>query len=264
MIQCVGSRNDERPYCSRVCCTNAIKNAISIKEETPDTDVVILFRDVMTYGFLEKYYLQARKAGRPVHAVRQGVAACRGAERRFPVHDLLRSVAYGRDLTFDTDLVALERATIATGQRGAEQPPQDTENARRFFLEAHMKLRPVDFASDGIYLCGPAHSPKNIKETITQAEAVGRQGVHDTIQGKDAVGGVVADVQGEKCAACLTCVRACPYSVPVINDKGEAEIDISKCKGCGSCAAECPAKAIDLMHYSDVQIEEKVRALCAK
>ena len=130
-----------------------------------------------------------------------------------------------------------------------------------FFLEAHMKLRPVDFASDGIYLCGLAHSPKNIRETITQAEAAVAKACTVLSKEKILVGGVVAEVQGDKCAACLTCVRACPYSVPVINAKGEAEIDISKCKGCGTCAAECPAKAIELMHYRDVQIIEKSGAL---
>ncbi len=132
-----------------------------------------------------------------------------------------------------------------------------------FFLEAHMKLRPVDFASDGIFLCGTAHAPKTIKETIAQAEGSVARALTILSKDKVAAGGVVAHVYGEKCAACLTCVRTCPYSVPVINEKGEAEIDISKCKGCGSCAAECPAKAIDLMHYRDEQLEGKVRALCA-
>jgi heterodisulfide reductase subunit A-like polyferredoxin len=131
-----------------------------------------------------------------------------------------------------------------------------------FFFEAHMKLRPVDFASDGMFLCGLAHSPKNIQESMTQAEGAVARAI--TILSKDAiaVGGVVAHVEAEKCAACLTCVRTCPYGVPVINANGDAEIDISKCKGCGSCVAECPAKAIDLMHYKDVQLIEKAKALC--
>jgi heterodisulfide reductase subunit A-like polyferredoxin len=126
-----------------------------------------------------------------------------------------------------------------------------------------MKLRPVDFASDGIFLCGLAHSPKNIQECIAQAEAAAARAITILSKEKMAVGGVVAHVEGEKCAACLTCVRACPYAAPFINENGEAEIDISKCKGCGSCVAECPAKAIDLMHYRDAQITEKIKALCA-
>ena len=133
-----------------------------------------------------------------------------------------------------------------------------------FFLEAHMKLRPVDFASDGIYLCGLAHSPKNIRETHNPGRGGGCKGVHDTLQREDAGWRRCGRCPGEKCAACLTCVRVCPYHVPVINEKGEAEIDMSKCKGCGTCAAECPAKAIDLMHYRDVQIVEKAGALVAQ
>ena len=118
-------------------------------------------------------------------------------------------------------------------------------------------MRPVDFATDGLYLCGMAHYPKSINETIAQAEAASARAATILSQEVLQVGGVVAVVEGERCAACLTCVRVCPYSVPVINAKGEAEIDVSKCKGCGSCAAECPARAIELMHFREDQLEEK-------
>jgi heterodisulfide reductase subunit A-like polyferredoxin len=260
MIQCVGSRNEERPYCSRICCSNAIKHALELKEAKPDLDVVILFRDVMTYGFLEKYYLKARKAG---------VRFARYEKERPPVvtqsNGRLTITCYDpsimEELRFDTDLIALSTATIARDNEELGNLLKVPRTQEGFFLEAHMKLRPVDFASDGIYLCGLAHSPKNIRETITQAEAAVAKAC--TVLSKDRilVGGVVAEVEADKCAACLTCVRACPYSVPVINAKGEAEIDISKCKGCGTCAAECPAKAIDLMHYRDIQIIEKTAAM---
>jgi heterodisulfide reductase subunit A-like polyferredoxin len=125
-----------------------------------------------------------------------------------------------------------------------------------------MKLRPIDFASDGMFLAGLCHSPKNMRESIAQAEGAVARAMTILSKEKIAAGGIVAHVEGDKCAACLTCVRTCPYSVPVINEKGEAEIDVSKCKGCGSCVAECPAKAIDLMHYKDVQLIEKTKALC--
>jgi heterodisulfide reductase subunit A-like polyferredoxin len=168
------------------------------------------------------------------------------------------------EVTFTTDLLALSSATIARENKELAtllKVPRTTEG---FFLEAHMKLRPVDFASDGMFLAGLCHSPKNIRESIAQAEAAVARSI--TILSKDqiAAGGIIAHVESEKCAACLTCVRVCPYSVPVINEKGEAEIDISKCKGCGSCAAECPAKAIDLMHYRDVQIMAKAKALLSE
>jgi heterodisulfide reductase subunit A-like polyferredoxin len=130
-----------------------------------------------------------------------------------------------------------------------------------FFLEAHVKLRPVDFATDGLYLCGMAHYPKSINETISQAEAASARAATILSQEALQVGGVVAVVEGERCAACLTCVRVCPYEVPVINVKGEAEIDLAKCKGCGSCAAECPARAIELMHFRDPQLWAKCQAL---
>jgi heterodisulfide reductase subunit A-like polyferredoxin len=130
-----------------------------------------------------------------------------------------------------------------------------------FFLEAHVKLRPVDFPTDGIYLCGTAHYPKFIDETLAQARAAVARA--STILSRETmdVGGVVAAVDGEKCAACLTCVRVCPYEVPVINVKGEAEIEVARCQGCGACAAECPAKAIQLGHYRDDQIVAKCEAL---
>jgi heterodisulfide reductase subunit A-like polyferredoxin len=124
-----------------------------------------------------------------------------------------------------------------------------------------MKLRPVDFATDGLYLAGSAHGPKLISESISQASAAVSRACTILSKEKILVGGVVAMVEGERCAACLTCVRVCPYSVPVINAKGEAEIDLVKCKGCGSCAAECPARAIELMHFRDGQLWAKSQAL---
>ena len=260
MIQCVGSRNDERPYCSRVCCSNAIKNALALKKASPDLDVVILFRDVMTYGFLEKHYLAARRAGvRFVRYEKERPPVLAGSNGKLTLTCYDPSVM--EEVTFDTDQLVLSAATIATENEALANLLKVPRTQEGFFLEAHMKLRPVDFASDGIYLCGLAHSPKNMRETITQAEAAVAKACTLLSKEQILVGGVVAEVQGDKCAACLTCVRACPYGVPVINAKGEAEIDISKCKGCGTCVAECPAKAIDLMHYRDIQIIEKSGAL---
>jgi len=263
MIQCVGSRNEERPYCSRICCTSAVKNAIAIKEESPETDVVILFRDMMTYGFLEKYYLKAR---------RLGVRFVRFDKSRPPVMEVKDGAMVLRcydpsvmeEVEFRTDFLALSSAVIPRDNKELATLLKLPRTNEGFFLEAHMKLRPVDFASDGMFVAGLCHSPKNLKESISQAEGAVARAMTILSKEKVAAGGVVAHVEGEQCAACLTCVRVCPYSVPVINEKGEAEIDISKCKGCGSCAAECPAKAIDLMHYKDVQIIEKEQALCAE
>ena len=261
MIQCVGSRDEERPYCSRVCCSVAVKNAIEIKKKDPKTDVVILYRDIRTYGFLEKYYLKARNLGvRFIRFEPENPPLVENRNGTLSVSCYEPSV--GENIEFTTDLVVLSSAIVAGDNKDFATLLKLPRTNEGFFFEAHMKLRPVDFASDGMFLCGLAHSPKNIQESITQAEGAVARAI--TILAKDtiAVGGVVAHVDAEKCAACLTCVRTCPYGVPVINADGDAEIDISKCKGCGSCVAECPAKAIDLMHYRDVQLIEKTKALC--
>ncbi len=130
-----------------------------------------------------------------------------------------------------------------------------------FFLEAHMKLRPVDFASDGLFLCGACHSPKFIDESIAQAQAAAAKAVAILSRKLMQVSGIVSVVDPDKCAACLTCIRTCPYNVPQINADGVAEIETAICHGCGICAAECPAKAIQLMHYKDAQIISKTEAL---
>ncbi|OPY68593.1 MAG: Glutamate synthase (NADPH) small chain [Syntrophorhabdaceae bacterium PtaU1.Bin034] len=263
MVQCVGSREEERPYCSRICCSVAVKNAITLKTNDPACDVVVLYRDIRTYGFLEQYYSRARNLG---------VRFIRFEPQKAPVLDRangsLRMSCFdqsvGETVELDTDIVVLSAAVVAApGNRAIADLLKVPLTNEGFFFEAHMKLRPVDFASDGMFLCGLAHSPKNLKESMTQAEGAVARAI--TILSKDrmAVGGVVSRVDGEKCASCLTCVRACPYSVPFINEKGEAEIDISKCKGCGICCAECPAKAIDLMHYKDAQIIAKAQTLFA-
>ncbi len=260
MIQCVGSRNEERPYCSRVCCQEAVKNALAIKALNPDARVVILYRDMRMYGLLEEHYTRARRAG--VHFMRY-------EETRKPqasaANGDLEVTAYSpvlrESISFHPDLLVLSTATTpadTAALAAALKIPRTTDG---FLLEAHMKLRPVDFASEGIYLCGTAHSPKLIDESLSQASAAVSRACtilsRETIQ----VGGVVSVVDAEKCAACLSCVRVCPYNVPSINAEGAAEIEVAKCQGCGLCASECPARAITLQHFTDEQIIAKVGAM---
>ncbi|MHC4369958.1 MAG: FAD-dependent oxidoreductase [Planctomycetota bacterium] len=262
MIQCVGSREPERMICSRVCCTEAIKNAMTIKRANPKATVAILYRDVRTYGFKEEYYNKAREMGvlffrydldgKPV------VTQDASGRLEVRVKDLNSSL----ELSFSPDVMALSAAMI---------PPDDCEavstafkvplNLECFFLEAHMKLRPVDFASDGLYLCGACHSPKFIDETVTQAKATAAKAVSILSKKQMEISGVVSVVDPDKCAACLTCVRTCPYDVPRMNEDGVAEIEAAMCHGCGICTSECPAKAIQLMHYKDSQIISKTLAL---
>jgi len=264
MIQCVGPW-DEDPsksfYCSRICCSVAIKNAIKIKDLYPDTSITILYKDMRTYGFKEAFYTKARE---------KGVLFVRFNEKKRPSVSLfdgrlsvqIEDPILHLPLTLHPDLLVLSEGVVPNeGSKELANLFKFPVTLEGFFLEAHVKLRPVDFATDGLYLCGMAHYPKSINETIAQAEAASARAATILSQEMLQVGGVVAVVEGERCAACLTCVRVCPYSVPVINAKGEAEIDLAKCKGCGSCVAECPAKAIELMHFRDSQLWAKSQAL---
>lgn len=254
MIQCVGSRNSEHPYCSRICCSEAIKNALRLKELNPEVEVFILYRDVRTYGLREIYYHNAREAG---------VVFIRYEEDEEPkllkeeqsLRVKVEDQSIDQELIIETDMVVLSTGVVPeafNSELGSLLKVPLNEDG--FFLEKHMKLNPVEFPTEGIFLCGTAHSPKFMDESIAQSEAVSAKAM--TILSKEylEVGGVVAKVDEDKCIACLTCVRSCPYDVPVINSDGVAEVDSSKCEGCGICVAECPAKAINLQQFEDKQI----------
>jgi heterodisulfide reductase subunit A len=256
MIQCVGSRNEERPYCSRICCTEAIKNALKIKEINPEARIYILYRDIRTYGFRERYYREARE---------KGIFFLRYDENEPPEVTInkgelevkLKEQMLKMPFVLNPDLLVLSMAILPHPDNKKLAPLLKIAlNQDNFFLEAHMKLRPIDFASDGLFLCGLAHYPKFIDESIAQASATVARA--NTILSKDSlsVGGTVSVVDEDLCAACMTCVRACPYDVPVIRD-GVAYIEVAACQGCGICAAACPAGAIQLMHYRDEQITTK-------
>lgn len=262
MIQCVGSRIPERPYCSRLCCSAAIKNALKIKEINPNINIFIFCRDIRTYGFLEDYYTKARKAG--VIFIRYDLenkpeVTIEGGNIQVSAYD--PSLGEKVRISLNPKLLILSSAIVPRENDELSSLLKLQRTAEGFFLEAHMKLRPVDFATEGIFLCGLAHSPKPLDESLSQAAAAVSRSCtilsHDTIS----VGGMVASVEGEKCAACLTCVRVCPYGVPFINEEGVAQIDAASCQGCGSCAAECPGKAIELQHCKDEQVIAKTIAL---
>jgi heterodisulfide reductase subunit A len=260
MIQCVGSRDEERPYCSRVCCAEAVKNALKIKQLNPQAQVYILYRDMRTYGLTEPYYAKARGEGILfVKYEPEGKPEVKRAGESLWV-SFLDPILKER-IELQPDLLVLSAATVPSETSELARMLKVPRTAEGFFLEAHMKLRPVDFASEGIYLCGVAHSPKTIEESLSQASAAVARAC--TVLSKDQiqVGGVIAVVDSKKCAACLTCVRVCPYEVPVINVDGVAEIERVKCQGCGTCVAECPGRAIELMHFREAQLEAKSRAL---
>ena len=260
MIQCVGSRNEENPNCSRICCQNAIKNALHIREEHPDANIYVLYRDIRTYGLLEEYYKEARKQGilffryTPENPP-QVESSEAGVNVTFHDHVLNRPLQVTADvLALSAGMVPEDTAELASIVKLARTP-------EGFFMEAHVKLRPVDMATEGIFVCGTAHSPKLISETISQANAAASRAITFLSQSELTLSAITAEVKQDMCASCLICVRSCPYEVPKINADGVSEIDEALCHGCGVCAAECPAKAIELNWYEDDQLICKIESL---
>ncbi|MBW1945960.1 MAG: CoB--CoM heterodisulfide reductase iron-sulfur subunit A family protein, partial [Deltaproteobacteria bacterium] len=260
MIQCVGSRNDEHPNCSRICCQSAVKNALHIKDLNPDANVYILYRDMRMYGLLEDYYTEARQRGIIfVRYQKENPPTVEATDDALMV--IFKDHVLQRDIRVPANLLTLSAGMVPEDTQELASILKLPRNEDGYFMEAHVKLRPVDVANEGIFLCGTAHSPKLISETISQALAAASRATTFLSQSEITLSAVTAKVDQERCAACLVCVRACPYGVPRINEEGVSEIDEALCHGCGICAAECPAKAIELNWYEDDQIISKVDAL---
>ncbi len=260
-ILCVGSREPARPYCSRLCCTQAVAAALRLKAANPACTVAILYRDLRTYGVREALYQKARREGvlflRYTREDKPRVAAL-GDRLRLTTHDL----GLGRAVSLVVDRLVLAAAIEPNPVKELAEVYKLPTTAEGFFLEAHMKLRPVDFASEGLYLAGLCHFPKPLDEAVAQAAAAAGRALTVLAKPFIRVGGVVASVDPDKCAACLTCVRTCPHGVPQIVE-GAARIEPAACYGCGACAAECPGKAISLAHFTDQQLLAKEKAACA-
>lgn len=252
-IQCVGSREPERPYCSRVCCTHTIESALELKRRNPECQVFVLYRDMRSYGEREGLYLKAREAG--VIFVRfdldnkPKVSINDGSIKVEVIDHVLR-----RPIVLEPDIVALAAAIVPGNYQDIAQYFKVPLNEDGFFVEAHAKLRPVDFATDGVFICGLAHYPKSIDESIAQAKAAAARAI--TVLSKQTLRfpGTVARTDQMLCSACGTCVNICPYSAPLFNDKGKAEINPALCKGCGLCVASCRSGAIHLMGFDDAHI----------
>lgn len=259
MIQCVGSRNKEHPYCSRMCCVEAIKNAIKIKEISPETEVTILYRDIRTYGLREKYYRLAREAGvmfvrfdqdKPPEVMKNE------AENTLTL--LVEAPDRGR-LSININLLVLSAGIVA--------PIENVELAKMlkvpvnddgFFLEAHMKLRPVDFATEGVFLCGLAHAPKGIEDSISQALATVSRATTYLTKDYIEAEGVTAIVRASRCSGCGLCELVCPYNAISIQEDPRlgkiAGVNSALCKGCGTCSANCRCSAVDLLGFTNEQI----------
>jgi len=269
MIQCVGSRDDEHPYCSRVCCQEAIKNALRIKELHPLTNIYILYRDIRTYGRMEEYYEKARNRGiifiRYTPERRPQVYLKDGNDRYSTLLVKVFDPLLGDELILDADLLVLAPAIIPPeGNVKLARLLKVPLNREGFFLEAHLKLRPVDFATDGVFMCGLAHSPKNIEETIIQAKAAAARAI--TILSRESIDaeGTVSWVDPLRCQGCGYCVSVCAYAAVELKEREGrlvAEVNEAICKGCGVCAATCRSGAIDLKGFSDEQIFAMVTAL---
>jgi heterodisulfide reductase subunit A-like polyferredoxin len=265
MIQCVSPEGITN-YCSRVCCTNAIKNAIRIKLFNPNCDVNILYKDIVTYGFREEYYTEARELG---------VIFTRFTEQEPPqiqydhkedqLKVRVKDIMLNKDMILTADIVPLSTSVVPSP--GTEElaemlrVPLSTEG---FFKEAQSKLRPMDFMREGIFLAGMAAYPKFIEESISHAQAAAARALTLLTQEELHLGGVVAVVDHDKCVGCLTCTRVCPFSIPqLIVEEGRngvgglggaVYIDTAQCQGCGTCTGECPAGAIQLANFTDEQM----------
>jgi heterodisulfide reductase subunit A len=267
MIQCVGCRNEDRNYCSRICCNQSIKNALKLKALNPQMDITILFRDMRTYGFKEDFYREA--SGKDVKFIRfepqdkPQVEAAQGEDR--PVLKItVTDYILGKKLEIDADIVALAAAVIPSAStQEVAGLFKVTLNPDGFFKEAHVKLRPVEFGTDGVYLCGMAHYPKLMSETVNQA--YGAAGRALTLLSRDTVvaSGSVCEVDENKCVSCGACITACTYGAIEFYDTPagrKAGVNPILCKGDGLCNTKCATGAIQLKHFTDEEILDQIDA----
>jgi heterodisulfide reductase subunit A-like polyferredoxin len=269
MIQCIGSRNDERPYCSRVCCSQAIKNALRLKAIAPEVNVYVLYRDIRTYGFKEDYYEKAREAG---------VLFIRYDPEREPrletegnsLHVVVYEPILHDDLLIETDLLVLGPGIVAPYEQNERLSKmlKIPLNPDGFFLEAHMKLRPVDFATEGVFLAGLAHSPKSIDESLSQANAAVARALTYLAKTQLETIGTISEVDEKKCMGCGLCEAICPYKAieivskrTIVGEKEVAEINRALCKGCGACAASCRSGSIDLKGFTNEEVLAQITQL---
>jgi heterodisulfide reductase subunit A len=266
MIECVGSRDSERPYCSRVCCSQAVKNALKLKEINPEMEIYILYRDMRTYAFKEDYYQKA--AEQEVKFIRYDIddkpeVEVVQEEGQKILRVSVTEPILGQRLVIDADMLALGVAIVPPADnRELSQLFKVPLNEDRSFLEAHMKLRPVDFATDGIFMCGLAHSPKFIDESSAQAQAAASRAATVMVKDFVAAEGIICSVDENICSGCGVCELICPYKAIQVNrEMRVAKVNEALCKGCGSCCSACVAGVISMNHFEDEQILAQIEAL---
>ena len=256
MIQCVGSRCEERPYCSRICCSEAIKNAVLLKEADPKRKVYVLYRDLQTYGtHYSSMEWDAKKHGVKLikYTAERPPEVIEGGER-----DIVKvySPPLGEELSLDADLVVLSAPLIPREDaKDLSQILKVPLNSDGFFMEAHVKLRPIDFATDGIYVCGTAHSPKEVGESVSQALGTASRAAIPMAKGRVRAAAITAVVDEDRCSGCGICIELCPYNAITKDEMGIARVTSVVCKGCGVCGASCPERAITMRHFTNEQLE---------
>jgi heterodisulfide reductase subunit A len=260
MIQCVGSREEPRNYCSRVCCSTSLKHALYLKEKNPDIQVYVFYRDMMSFGFLESYYRQAREAGiifiqydldrKPQVSVEDGKPAIKALD---PI--------LGRELVVPVDALVLATGIVPGDQKNLVELFDVALNQDGFYQEADYKWRPVDMIKEGIFVCGIALSPRSATESIATAEAAGQRALRILNSERIAAGNLVAQVRTSLCSRCEICLDACPYEARWYDELEDMiRLDELMCQGCGACAAVCPNSAAVLRGYKDQQIFEIIDA----
>jgi heterodisulfide reductase subunit A len=259
-IQCVGSRIPDRPYCSKVCCTQSIKSALNLKEINPGMDVFILYRDLRSYGLREDLYRQARTAG--IVFIRYDSDKDMTAVSEDDVLKVsFTDRVLGRTMDINPDLLVLASAIVPESENRLAQLYKVPQNADGFFAEAHVKLRPVDFATDGVFVCGLAHAPKTIDESITQAQAAAARAVTVLAMKYVKLGGIITHIRPELCSGCLGCINVCPFGAITFNSEAfVAEVNPALCKGCGACSAVCPSEAPALMGFDNNQLYAQIKS----
>jgi heterodisulfide reductase subunit A2 len=265
-IQCVGSREEERPYCSKVCCTHSVKAAIRFKEGNPQCQVFVIYRDIRTYGQREYLYKEAREKG--VIFIRYDLAekpvVSDGGDA---LSIVVRDHVIGRKIDIRADLLILAAAIVPRDNEALAQMFKLSCNSDKFFNEAHAKLRPVEFATAGIFLAGMAHYPKPIEESIAQAAAAASRAAVTLSKESITVEGVVSQVQQFMCRGCGECQKACPFNAIAVQEVEEgllaAVVKEALCKGCGMCAVACPTGAASVRHYGDRSLMTMVETVFA-
>jgi len=261
MIQCVGSRDEEHPYCNRTCCSDAVINALKIKELSPETEVYVLHRDVMTYAFREEYYSKAREAGVLFIRFNQDTPPEVNATDSAITVRIDDPVLPGR-LEIDTDLLVLSTGIVPGDNRELADTLSLELNEDGFFREVDTKFRPVDTVIDGIFICGRANAPRNLDEEVVQAQAAAQRAVNILSRKELQSGRIISEVNARRCSFCGICVTTCPFNARWLDeDEHIAVVDEALCQACGTCVAACPNSAAKLRGYRDKQMLSTIESV---